>query len=251
MGSGTSTVSSDNFADLSNWSISSGTPSVSGNVLTLSNGDVVTSNQTFSGAFDLTYDLQLSGGSSELEVGLPNPAINDLLQGSDIHDTAVHHVRISFDGTGNADTFLNGSSTSLQHGSGSPTSGSIAFFSMGSNPAMISNLKVTAFGGASNVSTLATASSLGAVDLSTVTDAIQDVATLRANNGASQSRLGFAAEVLTTSKANIEAASSRITDVDVADESTQLARYNVLTQAGTAMLSQANQSTQIALKLLG
>ena len=45
--------------------------------------------------------------------------------------------------------------------------------------------------------------------------------------------------------------SARITDVDVANESTQLARFNILVQSGTAMLSQANQSSQIALKLLG
>ena len=50
--------------------------------------------------------------------------------------------------------------------------------------------------------------------------------------------------------ANLEAAASRITDVDVASESTQLARFNILVQSGTAMLSQANQSAQTALKLL-
>jgi flagellin len=87
-------------------------------------------------------------------------------------------------------------------------------------------------------------------DLSSITDAISAVATDRANNGAYQSVLGFAAETLTVNKANLEAASSRITDVDVAEESTQLARWNVLTQAGTAMLSQANQSAQSALRLL-
>ena len=93
--------------------------------------------------------------------------------------------------------------------------------------------------------------SLGDIALSDVTDAIQHVATFRAENGAEQSRLGFAAELLTVNKANLEAAASRITDVDVASESTQLARFNILVQSGTAMLSQANQSTQIALKLLG
>ena len=80
--------------------------------------------------------------------------------------------------------------------------------------------------------------------------AIQNVATMRAQNGAEQSRLGFAAELLTVNKANLEAASSRIMDVDVAEESTQLARWNILVQSGTAMLSQANQSAQTALKLL-
>ena len=86
--------------------------------------------------------------------------------------------------------------------------------------------------------------------LSTITSAIQSVATMRAVNGAEQSRLGFASELLTTNKANLEAATSRITDVDVASESTQLARWNTLVQAGTSMLSQANQSAQTALKLL-
>ena len=91
----------------------------------------------------------------------------------------------------------------------------------------------------------------GTTGLDTIRTAIQNVATMRADNGAEQSRLGFASEVLTTNKANLEAANSRIIDVDVAEESTQLARWNTLVQAGTAMLSQANQSAQIALKLLG
>jgi flagellin len=86
--------------------------------------------------------------------------------------------------------------------------------------------------------------------LTTITDAIQNVATFRANNGAEQSRLGFASEVLTINKTNLEAANSRIIDVDVAEESTQLARYNILVQAGTAQLAQANQSAQVALRLL-
>lgn len=101
--------------------------------------------------------------------------------------------------------------------------------------------------------TASTVTSLGSTGftLSTITTAIQNVATMRATNGAEQSRLGFASDVLTTNKANLEAANSRIVDVDVAQESTQLARWNVLVQSGTAMLSQANQSAQIALKLLG
>ncbi len=91
---------------------------------------------------------------------------------------------------------------------------------------------------------------LSGIDLKDITDAIQNVATMRAENGAEQSRLGFAGELLTVNKANLEAAASRITDVDVATESTQLARWNVLVSSGTAMLSQANQSAQTALRLL-
>jgi len=88
------------------------------------------------------------------------------------------------------------------------------------------------------------------VTLAAISTAIQNVATMRANNGAEQSRFGFAAELVTVNKANLEAASSRITDVDVAEESTQLAKWNILVQSGTAMLAQANQSAQGALRLI-
>ena len=84
----------------------------------------------------------------------------------------------------------------------------------------------------------------------TVQTAIQDLAMLRANNGAEQSRLTFASEMLSVNKINLEAANSRIIDVDVATESSQLARFNILQQAGTAMLAQANQSTQSILRLI-
>jgi flagellin len=80
--------------------------------------------------------------------------------------------------------------------------------------------------------------------------AIQDLATLRANNGAEQSRLSFAADMLAVNKVNLESANSRIIDVDVATESSNLARWNILQQAGTAMLAQANASTQSILRLI-
>ena len=79
---------------------------------------------------------------------------------------------------------------------------------------------------------------------------IQNLATLRANNGAEQSRLTFAADMLSVNKINLESANSRIIDVDVAAESSQLARFNILQQAGTAMLAQANTSQQSLVKLL-
>ena len=101
-----------------------------------------------------------------------------------------------------------------------------------------------------SVGTVANTDSLANISLSTITDAIGDVATYRAQNGAQQRRLEFASELLTTNQTNFERAKSRITDVDVADESTTLARWSMLVQAGTAMLSQANQSSQVALKLL-
>ncbi len=89
------------------------------------------------------------------------------------------------------------------------------------------------------------------VTVDSIKTAIESVATLRAENGAAANRLTFASDMLTINKANLEAANSRIIDVDVAEESTQLAKYNVLVQAGSSMLQQANSSSQVALKLLG
>ena len=86
--------------------------------------------------------------------------------------------------------------------------------------------------------------------LTTITDAITKTAALRADNGSAQSTRGFEAELLTVTKANLEAANSRIADVDVAAESTQLARWNILVQSGTAMLAQANSATQSVMRLL-
>jgi flagellin len=68
--------------------------------------------------------------------------------------------------------------------------------------------------------------------------------------GANVSRLTSTSEQLMVLKDNLAAANSRIKDVNVAEESTQFARYNILVQAGTAMLAQANATPQSALRLL-
>jgi flagellin len=86
--------------------------------------------------------------------------------------------------------------------------------------------------------------------IASITSAIQDVATERASLGASQSRLELASSSLQVEYENLSSAISRIRDVDVAAESTQLAKFQVLVQSGTAMLVQANQAPQAVLKLL-
>lgn len=80
--------------------------------------------------------------------------------------------------------------------------------------------------------------------------ALENVAGLRAQNGGTMSRLSFSGEMISQMKTNMNAALGRIVDVDIAEESTQLAKYNVLVQASAAMLSQANSSSDIALMLL-
>jgi flagellin len=86
--------------------------------------------------------------------------------------------------------------------------------------------------------------------LAAVKVAINQLADDRATIGAYQSRLSYTSDQLTVTAQNLTAASSVIKDVDVAQESTQYARDNILVQSGTAMLAQANQLPSTVLKLL-
>lgn len=83
-----------------------------------------------------------------------------------------------------------------------------------------------------------------------IDNAIKEVNAFRAKLGAFQNRFSSAITSLQTSSENISASRSRIKDADFANESASLARANVLQQAGTAMLAQANQQPQQALQLL-
>jgi flagellin len=104
-------------------------------------------------------------------------------------------------------------------------------------------------------------SSVAGIDLSTVTgarnaldvldQAITDVSSRRADVGAVQNRLNVTIANLSSTRQNLSAANSRIRDVDVASESADLTRNNILMQAGTSILAQANQQPQIALSLIG
>jgi len=93
--------------------------------------------------------------------------------------------------------------------------------------------------------------SLSSFSVAEITQAIQNVATLRASNAALNSRMQFAVGQLQENTTNVEAANSRIFDVDVAKESAAFARNQVLVQSSAAMLSQANGLTGMALSLLG
>jgi len=81
--------------------------------------------------------------------------------------------------------------------------------------------------------------------------AIQSVATSRGTLGTTQNRLTVTLSNLSNMHENLSAANSRIKDVDVADESAQMTRNQILQQAGTAVLAQANSLPQSALSLIG
>ena len=91
---------------------------------------------------------------------------------------------------------------------------------------------------------------LGDVSVAVFNQALENIAALRAQNGGTMSRLNFASDNITKQSANMEAAYGRIMDVDIAAESTRLAKYNVLIQSSAAMLAQANSSSDVVLMLL-
>jgi flagellin len=88
------------------------------------------------------------------------------------------------------------------------------------------------------------------VSVGVITQALENISYLRAQNGGSQSRLAFNLESLTQQKTNMRAALGRIVDVDIAEESTNVAKYSILNQAAASMLAQANASMDVALMLL-
>ena len=86
--------------------------------------------------------------------------------------------------------------------------------------------------------------------LTRIDSAISAVSTQRATFGASVNQLTYAIDNLASVKVNSEAARSRISDTDYAVETSELARTQIIQQAGTAMLAQANQLPQTVLALL-
>jgi len=87
--------------------------------------------------------------------------------------------------------------------------------------------------------------------ISDIDSAISNVSTSRATFGAVQNRLEHSLGVSASYQENLTSAESRIRDVDMAEEMVSLTKNQILSQAGTAMLSQANQSPQSVLRLLG
>lgn len=86
--------------------------------------------------------------------------------------------------------------------------------------------------------------------LGTISTALDGVSTQRANYGAAMNRLEYTIDNVTNVAQNAEASRSRLEDADYADETTELARTQIIQQAGTAMLAQANQKSQTVLSLL-
>jgi len=140
-------------------------------------------------------------------------------------------------------------------------SGSAAVFQVGANANQTISVAIGKSGGA-NISALGSgAVNVSAIGISTATraqsaisvldTAISDVDTMRGALGAVQNRFESTIANLNNVSENLSAARSRILDADIAQETSNMTKMNILQQAGVSILSQANQTPQLALSLLG
>jgi flagellin len=175
----------------------------------------------------------------ELAVQYKNGSIDDTARTSiqnEVDQLASEISRIGSQAQFNGIHLLDGSATvSFQVGANDAEQIGITFLNL-----------ATAVG--SSFSTLTTGNN---ADISEIDAAITAVSAARGEMGAVQNRLDHTLSVSAAYQENLTSAESRIRDVDMAEEMVNLTKMQILQQAGTAMLAQANQSPQSVLKLLG
>jgi flagellin len=141
--------------------------------------------------------------------------------------------------------------TKLLDGTGG--SGGVVSFQVGANQGetiSVTTVDVAGASGTGAIDGVKDTSSWEAIDITAIDTAIKNVSTVRSDFGAVQNRLEHRLNNLATYQENLVASESRIRDVDMAQEMVSFTKLNILQQAGTSMLAQANQAPQNVLSLL-
>jgi len=209
-----------------------------------------------------------AAGASSLQTALQtsidgNASLHGLVTATVYHDSTINKNVVSFtrnsDAGGTSVTLAAGAThdvlagLGVAAGTGNVTVGSGGVFQVGANNTAADRINVSI--SAVNSTTL---TGLGSVDLvnnatsaiDVIDNAITSVSTTRANLGAYQNRFDHTISNLSVTSQNLSASESRIRDTDMASEMVNFTRAQILTQAGTAMLAQANQAPQQVLQLL-
>jgi flagellin len=207
-------------------------------------GDGISLSQTAEGALGEVHNIL--GRMRELATQASNGTLTGVDRGflqTEFSQLQSEITRIQGSATFNGKQLLSATATeiSLQVGLNAVSSDQINVTLGGVSLATITGVGVT-LSGTSAVSALSS--------LSTIDSAISSVSTARSTFGAAMNRLEIAQSNIQTMRLNLTAANSRIRDVDVASETAQMSRNQVLSQAGLAVLAQANQLPQLALGLL-
>ncbi|PRX32581.1 flagellin [Orenia metallireducens] len=159
---------------------------------------------------------------------------------SEVNELVAQINDISSQTQFNTKTLLSGAATGLtfQVGANKTDTMSLSIGNMSANSLGVSGLSIAAQTSANNA-------------ITTIDAAIKKVSEERSKLGAKQNRLEHTINNLSTTEENLTAANSRIRDVDMAKEMMNMSKTRILSQAGTAMLAQANQKPQGVLQLLG
>ena len=228
-------------------------------LVTAAGATIDVTNANASTTYTLTRDannLTLSGGGVSQTIGVTNATA--VATGTNLNFDKLG-VKITtgsvtdFSAAANVGTIITGASESLT-------------FQIGANSSdqekinlSIANMKADALGDGPDVAdkvnrvdvTLDAAAQTFTKRLDILDEAMKEVSTERSNLGAIQNRLEHSIANLDTSKENLQAAESRVRDVDMAAEMMEFTKSNILNQAATAMLAQANMAPQSVLQLLG
>ena len=207
-------------------------------------GDGISMAQTAEGALGEVHNIL--GRMRELAVQASNGSLTDTDRGflqTEFSELQAEITRIQGSAKFNGKLLLGASATeiSLQVGLDAVSSDQIRV--------QLGGVALSTISG-SGVSLAGTTEAGALSSLSSIDAAITSVSTSRSSFGAAMNRLEVAQSNIQTMRLNLSAANSRIRDVDVASETSQMSRNQVLSQAGLSVLAQANQLPQLALGLV-
>lgn len=195
---------------------------------------------TLSFEYNITSDVTITdsdGNTVSQETGLEASLTNSVISTKGGIDITVGSAFVTNAGSGTDTVTVNNNSVSLQIGANDGQTTSLYIRAMSASDLGVDEIDVSTQSGAADA-------------LSDIEDAVTEVSSERAKLGAYQNRLEHTINNLETSSENLTSARSRIQDADMAAEMTEYSQNNVLTQAATAMLAQANSQTQNVLTLL-
>ncbi|QNE15636.1 flagellin [Pseudarthrobacter sp. NBSH8] len=211
--------------------------------------------------------------SSQITVNLKDASVSKVAEALDFGNSSIKSATVTTPLTAAAATFKQGSTTVSVTLAGTTASAQAAelnldegfnqnFKASTEDGALVITSKSTAAGDVfvdqgGTVSTVNTPTSLGfdsaaeaTASIAAIDTQIELVSSARSTLGSVQNRLESAVQTINVAKENLTASNSRIRDTDMAEEMVKFTRNNILSQAGTAMLAQANQSNQGVLQLL-
>ncbi len=216
--------------------------------------------QATSGTYSADDKANLQAEVAALKTQITSTLSNTQFNGNKLFDGSAGPATAAVAATAGtpASTDANGDPVAAVPGTPQVAGYSTIKIQAGANASDTIDLKLTKLTDLTAITAVAGSGGTGGIDLKTATNssldtidtALKTISTARAGLGAAQNQMQSAVNNLTANATNLTSAKSQITDADFSTETTALAKAQILSQASTAMLAQANQSQQGVLKLL-